>query len=296
MKFTKKDYILRSLKKVAHKRWEYFIISRVIHKLDDDHIEFVTQQLVRCKNGQRALTDLYFPQFNLHLEIDEPHHNGSVAADERREQDIVDETGHEMIRIRILDERGIERELPEVRVETDSFVERLRSEKNAQQKSGTFSPWDFEHRYDPKRIIAMGEFSVSDNVLFRTQVDAMRCFGFTGKGHQRGIWKVRDGSGDMLWFPRLYEHGMWRNELCKEGKVIYERAINEDGRASIRKQRKEFEENPNQNLIVFAKARDSLGFQLLRYVGTFRVNLADLSEDHLSFNRERVSETVRHPA
>ena len=71
MPISKQDYIYRSLKKVSHKGWETFVISRIIHGLDDDDIEFVTQQLVRLSDESRALTDLYFPQFDLHVEVDE---------------------------------------------------------------------------------------------------------------------------------------------------------------------------------------------------------------------------------
>ncbi len=96
---------------------------------------------------------------------------------------------------------------------------------------GLFEPWDFEARFDPKRILDKGKFCVADNVLFRTQIDAMRCFGFTGKGWQRGVWNIPDGSGDTLWFPRLYPHGSWHNELIEGGSVISARAIDEEGRA-----------------------------------------------------------------
>lgn len=308
------QYILRSLSKISHKIWEYFVISRIIHKLDDPAIEFVTQQLVRRPDGSRALTDLFFPQFNLHLEIDESHHFDSVhfagttglkqiSADSLREQDIVDQTGHEIVRIGIFNLKdGSEKSLSDISSETDLFVQRLQSERRAQEAKGAFIPWDFDRRFDPTRIIEKGKISVADNVLFRLQIDAMRCFGFTGAGWMKGAWRIPDGSGDWLWFPRLFEHGMWKNELCNEGRVINERArsepiLNAKARESLRKQRADFEKDPHRKMIVFSKAKDALGGQLLRYVGTFKANLTPehYSPDNLRFDLVRKEEEVRSP-
>lgn len=297
MSNAKTEYIHLSLKKISHKKWEYFLISRILHRLDDFEIEFVSQQLVRCTDATWALTDIFFPQFNLHLEIDERHHLNQQEADDRRQQDIVDVTGHEIIRIRVTnDESKIERKLIDITKDADDLVHRLTAERRTLEKEGKFIAWDFDHRYDPERIIKQGTFSVADNVLFRTQIDAMRCFGFTGKVNRRGGWRVPDQSGDWLWFPRLYRHGMWRNELCEQGTIIYERALDDDGRKSIHKQTLGFKKSPDRNMIVFAKAKDPLGTSLLRYVGTFRVNLSDASPDCLRFDRVRDTETIRYPA
>ncbi|WP_323716132.1 AbaSI family restriction endonuclease [Paracoccus aminovorans] len=78
---SKDDYILRSLSKTRHKRIEHFVVNRIYHLLDDPEIEFVCQQLVRRSDGP-ALTDMYFPQFRLHLEVDEPFHERNVEADQ----------------------------------------------------------------------------------------------------------------------------------------------------------------------------------------------------------------------
>ena len=308
------EYILRSLSKIRHKTWEYFVISRIIHKLDDPDIEFVTQQLVRRPDGSRALTDLFFPQFNLHLEIDESHHfepsdSGEtdslmrVLTDSLREQDIVDQTGNEIVRIGVFNlTDGSEKPLSTISAVTDRFVQRLQLERRAQEAKGAFIPWDFDRRFDPARIIAKGKISIADNVLFRLQIDAMKCFGFTGAGWMKGAWRIPDSSGDWLWFPRLFEHDMWNNELCDGGRVINERArsepkLNEKARESLKKQRTDLAKDPHRNIIVFSKAKDALGNRLLRYVGTFKANLTPehYSPDNLRFDLVRGEEKVRPP-
>ncbi len=290
MSISKQEYILRSLSKIRHKKWEVFIISRVLHGLDDDEIEFVTQQLVRLSDGTRALTDLYFPQFNLHLEIDEPHHEKQVDKDKRREQDIINMTGHTIERIKVSDNTGRELEMKEVRKEVDSFIQRIISLKS---KAISFTPWDWKNRYSANSVIERGHVSIDDNVVFHTQVEALRCFGFKGKGWQRGEWIIPDGSHDSVWFPRLYHHGKWHNELADNGKIIYERAINKDGVISITKQRESNLQYPKRKVIVFAKAKDVLGLNLLRYVGSFQMNLDQNESDVLRFDRFSIQEAVR---
>lgn len=299
------EYILRCLSKIRHKKWEYFVVSRIIHKLDDFDIEFVTQQLVRRPDGSRALTDLFFPQFNIHLEIDESHHfKKSVDLDDAiRQQDIIDQTGHEVVRISVWDAKaGSELPLSTIAYETDNFVQRLQKKRQAQEAQGVFSPWDYERRFDPERIIEKGFISVSDNVLFRRQIDAMKCFGFTGTVWRRGAWRIPDERGYSLWFPRLFEHDVWSNELCEGGRVINERARSEPNlrvkaRASLSKQRRDLEKNPDANIIVFSKAKDPLGKQLLRYVGTFKANLGveHFSPDNLRFELVRDTQQLWQP-
>lgn len=289
---TKSEYILRSLQKIRNKKWEYFIVSRIIHALDDDDIEFVTQQYVRKQDGSYALTDLYFPQFNLHLEIDEPHHENELARqkDSLRTRDLVLVTGHTVARLKTQKEDGTLKTLSEVRRDVDDFVKKLKLQKTSQ--SG-FVPWDLETRYSPEPVIQRGIVRISDNVVFRTQIDAMRCFGFRGNGWQKGAWTIPDGSNDYLWFPRLYEHSIWRNEISEDGTEIRERAINSEGRLSIEKQRQVIDEHPNRRAIVFAKAQDALGFNLLRYVGTFQPRQSEADPDVITFDRIATSEKVR---
>lgn len=141
----KQLYVTRSLAKLTRKPWELFAISRILHKLDDDEIEFVMQQYVRREAGSRALTDLYFPQFSLHLEIDEPHHEKAAhsKSDRLRELDIIEATDHEIDRIKIADPEGDPKNpkpMPEIKRDIDAFIEKVRQKKLAAIANGTFSP------------------------------------------------------------------------------------------------------------------------------------------------------------
>jgi hypothetical protein len=295
MPISKQEYVTRSLQKISHKSWELYVVSRILHRLDDDDVEFVTQQAVFSPTGKIYFTDIYFPQLSLHVEIDEKYHEkpGQREKDISRERDIIQVTNHQFERIKITDEHGLIRDLSDIKSQIDEAIIRIKKMKQALIEQKLFAPWDFERRFLSDFVIDKGYLDVSDNVVFKLQIEALKCFGFVGKGYQRGAWKVTDGSNDQVWFPRLFKHGSWHNRLEDDGKTIIEKAIDEKGVSSIHVQKENEFKNPKRNHIVFAKAKDALGDNLLRYVGTFKMQLSQSGPDFLVFNRVRTCEPLR---
>ena len=80
------EFISRSLSKIQHKKFELYVISRIIHKLDDPEIKYVFQQYAARDNntGKYALIDLYLPQLGIAIEVDEAHHKEQYTEDEIR--------------------------------------------------------------------------------------------------------------------------------------------------------------------------------------------------------------------
>ncbi|MDA9009190.1 hypothetical protein N9K16_04435 [Alphaproteobacteria bacterium] len=296
MNHSKDDYILRRLSKIHKKKWELFVISRVIHKLDDLDVEFTTQQLVRRPDGSRALTDMYFPQFGIHLEIDEGQHldKDHEEADKRRTEDIVSVTDHKVHRIAAAEKHGdkaVDRSLADVKAQTDQFIAEIRALKEQGLTDGSFEKWDFEMRYNPCKYIKEGEIDAGKNVIFRKQKDALTCFGYRGGEYQRGAWKIPDGSGDMVWFPRLYERDDWENEISHDGQVIIERAKHpKDQERTASNLVNGFDAG---NRIVFARVKDVLGYTLYRYVGTFLIDLINSNKYEVKFDRIKTREQTR---
>jgi hypothetical protein len=146
------DYILAQLSKLTKKTWELYIITRILHGLNDLEIEPVCQQYVPRGPGSRAHTDLFFPQFGLHLEIDERHHAGPdhQASDLLRAREIVKATGHEIVRIPIYDASGANRPLEAINEDTDRFIEIVRQRKMAAHGTGRFVAWDYDNAFNPK--------------------------------------------------------------------------------------------------------------------------------------------------
>ena len=59
--FSKETYVTRNFQKISGKRWELYVITRVIHSLNDPDIEYVCQQYINPpKNNEYYLADLHF--------------------------------------------------------------------------------------------------------------------------------------------------------------------------------------------------------------------------------------------
>lgn len=290
----KQEYILKSLSKIRNKKWEFFIISRIIQLLSDDEIEFVTQQIVAPPdNDIWYLTDLYFPQFGIHLEIDERYHLGQAEKDKQRHRDIVAATNERVERIHTFNTDGTMKNLKSVRSDVDAFVDLIRKKKLEKKKTGNFNPWTMNQAKRIQMVLDRGYVSIEDNVTFRLQTGPLRCFGFTGISYQRGGWRIPDGTEDWVWFPRLYQHSIWENQMSADGMIIHQKAMSDKAKAQNTKQIQQANNSPLPKTIVFAKAQDSLRNNLLRYVGTFRINPNQSDVEAVRFDRISTWEKTR---
>lgn len=184
MRFSKDEYILRNFSKIKHKKWELFVITRIIHSLDDPDIEFVCQQLVKTQNGKRYLTDLCFPALKLYYEIDEVQHSSErhKITDQIRHREIIDATDFIEKRIQVYDENHNNQNLDEITKEVDEFVAFVKRRKEDFVSKGEFVPWSYATKFSPHTHLKRGYIDVKDNVVFLNHRDAMRCFGYEG-GH-----------------------------------------------------------------------------------------------------------------
>ena len=98
----------------------------------------VTQQYV--KNGNKYyLLDLYFPQINFGVEIDEAHHlnEENKESDKVREEGIKTAIACEEVRIPIYNENGKKRSYKDICQDIDSVVELI--QKKIKEKQISFS-------------------------------------------------------------------------------------------------------------------------------------------------------------
>lgn len=70
----KLDYITRLFQKTSKKAIEHYVLTRLWHLLNDYEIEMLPQQYVNRHADKYALTDVYFPQVKLHVEVNERAH------------------------------------------------------------------------------------------------------------------------------------------------------------------------------------------------------------------------------
>lgn len=258
---NKLDFIARQFSRAEKKRYEHYVVTRIWHLLDDLTIKFVTQQYVSRPEG-RALTDIFFPQLQIHIEIDEGHHKNQIESDKLREADIINATGHEVIRV------DVTKDIEEINNQITLIIQRLKKKKS---NIAYFKSWDIDAELNPKTFIEQGYIDLNDDCAFKTMVDAANCFGSDYK--PMSIWKggVRHPkeNGKEIWFPKLYRNGKWNNsissdegeikELCEIPEIVIPH-IDSVLKKGIYKR------------IVFARVKSPLGDTMYRFKGEYELD------------------------
>ena len=270
---SKGNYITKSLSKIRHKPWELYVISRVIHLLDDLEVEFICQQVVLLDDGDRKFADLYFPQFNIYLEVNERGGHSSEEdqkLDKVRQDEILRAIGARQEKIENFssDEHGdvTDSSLEEINQKVDNFVALLRKYKQEQILRNAFEPWDTLKKHDPAKFLKKGFLDVSENPSFLTHKDALRCFGYKKGHYQKAAWKAASWEGAFVWFPHFIKRDDWLNEFSEDEKVIYETKLTANENIGQKSDANDI----NQIRYTFAKTRDKLGNTLYRFVGVFK--------------------------
>ncbi|MEJ6792113.1 MAG: hypothetical protein QNK89_05090 [Lacinutrix sp.] len=80
LKNNKKDFRV--------KKHENFIITSLIHDQRLTELKPLTQHYVPLSDNNYALIDLYYPQIEFALEVDESHHLDNIDEDKKRQEKI----------------------------------------------------------------------------------------------------------------------------------------------------------------------------------------------------------------
>lgn len=262
----KKTFLLKQLAKTNKKNYENYVVTRIIHGVNDPEVKFVTQQYISRGEKRYALRDLYLPQIKFHIEVDEARHedDDAITADDVREKDIINS-------IDLLPVKRVKATLPldELNKEIDKVVKRIRSLVADQKSRNKFTPWDPETAGKPETYIDKEYMDANDDVAFKRHADACNCFGHNYKQYYRGLAKHPYEPELRIWFPKLYENGDWDNDIINEGKTIIERRKhnNEEFVQEYLKRTDEFRR------LVFAHVRGPLGDIMYRFKGLFEVNV-----------------------
>jgi len=275
---NKLEFISRQFSKAEKKRFEHYVVTRIWHLLDDLSIKFVTQQYVTRPNG-RALTDMFFPQLQIHIEIDEGHHKKQIEWDKLREADIINATGHEVFRV------DVTKDIATINNEISQIVERLKIKKSNTQN---YKSWDIEAELNPQTYIDKGFIDLNDDCAFRRIVDALNCFGIKYERWQKGGALHPKENGKVIWFPKLYKNKEWHNSISDDETEIREISIKpEVTKSHIDK----FLKQGCGIRIVFAKVKSPLGGTMFRFKGEYEFDKSRTNyTDGLFFRR--ISERV----
>ena len=267
---SKETYVTRNFQKISSKRWELYVITRVIHLLDDPNIEYVCQQYINPpKNKDYYLADLAFPSLKLYLEIDEGQHGSKShqVADIKRDAEILEATDWECKRIAVFVDNGskkIDKKLDLLNREIDNFVNYVKNKKIKFVNQGKKIIWDYESKFLPQTFIDQQIINVTDNVALLNHRDVLRLFGYQKGHYQRAVWMINKFN-EMVWFPKLYPNSDWVNS--------YDEQTN-----SICMYRKDLMQHPmpsegDHDRIVFAHQKNIFGQTVYKFYGVFKPDL-----------------------
>lgn len=281
---SKFKYISRQLARAQHKKDENYVVSRVWHHLNDLDIKFITQQYVIRDNGSHALTDMYFPQFGIHIEVNEPYHLNQVEQDRRRADDIIRSTQHDIKMISTGDAVGVE----DINKQVDKVVALLRELKQSKIRGGSFVPWDPERESNPDLYIGKGYISLADNVEFDFSWQAASCFGKRYTIMRRGGVNHPVEHKALIWFPKLYENEGWINSISDDETQITERAVNPvDTSKHVRREMN----SERCERIVFARVKGPLGDVMYKFKGRY-VRDNELSNEQNGLVWKKIADSV----
>ena len=268
----KLDYMARLFRSIRNKRFESYAIQRIWHQLDDDRVQFVTQQYFKRKDGGYALADLYLPQINMVVEIDEGQHTdpGNEILDAIRSQQIQSVNNAEIQRIPICIDRKKNKwhTMAEVNNRISEVVALIK--QRIEEKGDNFSPWSGDDMLSPEYHIKKGYLAVSDNDYVRNIDDAATIFSTKAihKGFLRaGGFDVPGKKGWIVWLPSV-NNKRWNNSLSDDGLTIREYPSD----AKKRSDHVKGTITKNETRITFFREKDALGFNFYKFVGVFKIN------------------------
>jgi very-short-patch-repair endonuclease len=266
----KKEFVIRQLGRTKNKKYEAYVVTRIIHLLNDLSIKFVTQQYVNRPEG-RALTDLFFPQLKLHIEVDEGQHFTieNINADKIREADIVNATGHKIERV------DATKSIEDINNRIDQIVSMIKKEK----EQSSFEPWNIDTEFNPETYIKLGYIDILDNVAFKTIKDACNCFGHKYAGYQSAGASHPYQPDTMLWFPKLFPNGEWDNNISDDEKIIIEKNVHSDKAIEHINSHINNKKKHKHIRVVFAKVKGNLGDTLYRFRGVYGLDVDSSNKD-----------------
>ncbi len=153
---TKRDYIIRQIAKTNKKNYENYVVTRIYHLLNRPDLKFVTQQYVNRPDGH-ALTDMYLPQIQLHIEIDEPFHKKQIDLDVNRETDIIQATDHQISRIEITED------LDSINIQIANLIVEIKTKIEILEKNKQWESWDLDKEFNPNYYREKGYLDVEEN-------------------------------------------------------------------------------------------------------------------------------------
>ena len=274
---NKYDFIKKQLSKTNKKNDENYVVTRIWHSLNNTNLKMITQQyIVRdAETKKYALADIYFPQINVIIEIDEPYHLSDIMIvnDSIRQHDIVHALQCEVFRIKVT---------PDIE-EMNARIEKVVMEIQQRVEKTTFKVWDVQQEYNPMTYVKRGYLDAREHIAFKTVKDCCNCFGAGYKGLQGSGAKHKFQEEIDIKALKFYPNASWDNELYADETFFTEYHIEPTLNESYMNKRL-FE--LRQELALFAHVRSEYGGFEYVFKGWYKVNHAQsLKLGKVCYNR-----------
>ena len=232
------EYVVNQFKKTFGKKYENYCVTKIINKLDNPNVKFITQQMFKKKNGKIALADLYFPQINIWIEIDEKYHLNCTKEDIIRTKEILkndikkrinklEEVKYNVLekpeRIVIFNSQGKLRN--DIDIQIDKIVNKIKSRIN--DLGDNFIPWTNVFN-TPQDYIKKGYIDAKDDVKLRTLQDISELFNKKYKKNQHSYFSIDILKQIYCWCPKVriekneFKKNHYENIILNGGKYILE--------------------------------------------------------------------------
>lgn len=265
----KLEYVARSLSRGTNKKYETYVVNAIYQKVNNDNLIIETQKEIKLENGYRPLIDLFLPQLNIAIEVDEGYHRSEAQHnhDMWREKSINSQISKTCIGDSIRFERVIAYNvtLEEINARIDEVVALIKNKISDRTKPLVWKTKDeLFNDIKEKGLIELDDCFDSNvqiiNLLYKKHYT----------GWQKATYR-------LLWFPVISEkddEGMptsratWQNFFNQTHSIIYEKTDN----LQLNKQKKEWallDEQRGAIRVVFVKDRDSFSKTRKRFAGVF---------------------------
>lgn len=273
---SKAEYLYKMFSnRTRNKDRENYVVNRIWSLLNDDRVHPITQQQIirKSKNHERAMIDLYFPQINFGIEIDEDQHIANVEGDFDRFKDIR-EVNEDYEEFRIKVDKSRIKDLDFVHAQVDMAVSLIKRKF----KNFDFNRDWFENLEHPDEVAKRtGKITVQQNLLFATHVQVLQSFNYQGKQMMRAgydLSRLGYENGNHVWFPTIDQ-----GENAAKNSYKWSNGFEEiDGKNYIVEFFKNGEQIDGlddewQHRIVFAKTKDPVfGKQAYKFIGVYQLD------------------------
>lgn len=283
------DYLAYMLnERTKGKAYENFIVNAIYSRVCNPELIPVTQQYVKSSNskGEYYLLDLYFPQLNYGIEIDEmPHSNATHRyADLVRAEDINATIRCKEYRIPIYKKdssknRIVKRTIDEIEKDIELVVSIIKK-RIARKKGGI--KWETNEQ-KKKTIIQCGIFSDADDVDYKGITEIYNLCGGKRHGPNKGeaakalrSCYVTLNDEYKLWVPKLaiiLSDGSvkntangYENYLSDNHKWLYEIQVGKKKKWT----EKDKEKKKKYKNVVFMQMRDRFGKRCVKFLGVYQ--------------------------